>query len=383
MEEIDTILNRIYGDLHSPGSLASTTKLWREAKKIIPNITLERVREYLKSQDSSTLHGTIPKSYLKRPVYVHSPGYLLSGDLADFKNLSEFNQDYKYLFVLIDCFSRKLWVVPLKDKRGKTVADVLHDFFKSSRYKYTHLWVDRGKEFFSKAGLQVCAKFNVNMYSTLTRLKAVFAERVIRTLKQKLYRALTHFNTKNYIQYLEPIVSSYNNSPHRGLLGQTPNSVHDMTDRVKISTLARKMYGQKFENYGKNIYKREVIREGTITSDAAPLEKGTFVRLLSDITDSPFTKSFNQIFTYEIFQIDKVLFDTPITYTLQDLSGNRVKGLVYRSELKPVTKPIYFPIEKILATRKIRGTKQFLVKYVGYPEHFNEWRYEQDIKDLD
>ena len=112
---------------------------------------------------------------------------------------------------------------------------------------YASLWVDLGTEFHNKHTLAVCKKYNIKLYSTFnSKTKAVFAERVLRTVKGKIYRALTHYNTKNYIQFLQRIVDSYNASPHRGLLGDTPNNVHAMTDPDKIEILADAMYEQFF-----------------------------------------------------------------------------------------------------------------------------------------
>ena len=43
-------------------------------------------------------------------------------DLLDVQNVSEFNDNYKYLLTVIDFFSKLLHVVPLKSKTGQTVA---------------------------------------------------------------------------------------------------------------------------------------------------------------------------------------------------------------------------------------------------------------------
>ena len=54
---------------------------------------------------------------------------------------------------------------------------------------------------------------------------------------------------------------------------------------------------------------------------------------------SIFTKSYEPVYTIAIFEIADVIFDTPPTYKLKDLSGEAIEGVAYGEELKLVTKP--------------------------------------------
>ena len=268
-ETIRVILDSLYGDVASPAGLTSVTKLWSGAKLRNPDITLDQVKDYLKGQDSFTRHGNIRRKYLKRTVYVSKPGELLSADLGDFQALREWNDGVAYLLVVIDCFSRKLNVAPIGDKKGSTVAKALDTILSQDAAlgSQPSLWTDEGTEFHNKLTLAVCGKYNIKHYSTHNRgTKAVYAERVLKTLKSKIYRALTHYNTKNYIQFLERIVDSYNASPHRGLLGDNPDRVHAMTDRGKIEKLADDMYEQKFKNFGSSLYKENALTSANSSS---------------------------------------------------------------------------------------------------------------------
>ena len=56
---------------------------------------------------------------------------------------------------------------------------------------------------------------NIEMYSTHDKGKSVFAERFIRTLKNKIYKYITSISKNVYIDKLEDIVSKYNNAYHR------------------------------------------------------------------------------------------------------------------------------------------------------------------------
>ena len=52
------------------------------------------------------------------------------------------------------------------------------------------------------------------MYSTHNKEKSVVAERVIRTLKNKIYKYMTSASKNVYINKLADIVNKYNNTYH-------------------------------------------------------------------------------------------------------------------------------------------------------------------------
>ena len=61
---------------------------------------------------------------------------------------SKFNRGVRYLLTVIDVFSKYGWLIPLKDKMGKSVASALKTIFKER--KPEKMWVDKGKEFYNK-----------------------------------------------------------------------------------------------------------------------------------------------------------------------------------------------------------------------------------------
>ena len=48
-------------------------------------------------------------------------------------------------------------------------------------------------------------------------LKASLVERVIRTIKDKMWRAFTDRNKEKYIDILDQLILSYNNTRHRSI----------------------------------------------------------------------------------------------------------------------------------------------------------------------
>ena len=54
-------------------------------------------------------------------------------DLADLSKLSKSNDKLRYLLCIIDVFSKYAWVVPIKDKTGKTLVIAFKSVLKSGR----------------------------------------------------------------------------------------------------------------------------------------------------------------------------------------------------------------------------------------------------------
>jgi hypothetical protein len=60
------------------------------------------------------LHKPVRKNYPRTRVFVAGIDYQFEADLADFQSLSAQNDNYRFLLVCIDCFSKDAWVRPLK-----------------------------------------------------------------------------------------------------------------------------------------------------------------------------------------------------------------------------------------------------------------------------
>ena len=44
--------------------------------------------------------------------------------------ISKFNKGFRFLLCVIDIYSKYAWVVPLKDKKGVSIVNVLLKYFK-------------------------------------------------------------------------------------------------------------------------------------------------------------------------------------------------------------------------------------------------------------
>ena len=68
-------------------------------------------------QLAEELHKPIIRKFKKRRVFSSFNDNIWGADLADMQLISKFNKGIRFLFCVIDIFSKYAWVVPLKDKK--------------------------------------------------------------------------------------------------------------------------------------------------------------------------------------------------------------------------------------------------------------------------
>jgi hypothetical protein len=108
--------------------------------------TKKEVREWLQSQDTQTLHTSTRRRFPRRQVVVYGIDHQWQVDLVDLAKLASYNKGFNYLLICMDVLSRYAWVVPLKDKTGKTLKEAFQVIFKSGR-RPIRLQTDTGTEF--------------------------------------------------------------------------------------------------------------------------------------------------------------------------------------------------------------------------------------------
>ena len=261
--------------------------------------------------------------------------------------------------MVLDVFSKYGWIVPLKDKKGESVAAAFKKIFSEGR-KPKRLWVDKGKEYYNKSVKELLESEGIEMYSTENEEKSSVCERWNRTIKTKMWKQFTVQNNTVYIDMLPGLVKEYNNTKHRSI-GMTPV---EASKKKNEGSVFLKLYGDMK------------------TQRSLPKFKvGDRVRI-SKYKRKVFDKGYTPNWTEEIFVVDTVVCTDPITYKLKDLSGEEVQGSFYEQELLKTDQSIEGPfrIEKVI--RRDRGRGKALVKWSGYPEKFNSWVDAKDLKDL-
>jgi hypothetical protein len=91
--------------------------------------------------------------------------------------LKRWNSGFGFFLLVINCFNKMVWVEPLKNKSGPEVLNAFNRIYKRTGTSFTHLQVDKGREFDNHAFKDYCKENNLNLYFSKTIKKAALAER--------------------------------------------------------------------------------------------------------------------------------------------------------------------------------------------------------------
>ena len=94
-------------------------------------------------QLANKLHQPIIRKFKKRKVHSSSKDNIWGVDLADMQLISKYSIGIRCLLCAIDLFSKYAFVVPLKDKKGITIANAFQRILDNSKRKPNKTWADQ------------------------------------------------------------------------------------------------------------------------------------------------------------------------------------------------------------------------------------------------
>ena len=354
-------IRRQYNDPSAPGSFQGPAKLATR------NRSIKDVLAALRKENTYTLNRALKRRFPRNQVVVEGLDSQWDVDLADLALLKKSNDDSKYFLLAIDIFSRYVWVRPLKTKYATEIVKVLKSILAEGRRPHS-IRADGGREFQNRTVKAFLAEQGIHIFSTYNDTQANYAERAIKTIKSKLYRYLISRNTLRYIDVLQDLVKSYNNTKHSSL-GRTPASVNKGNEsEVRYDQYRLRRKPKNDEDHKKQ-------------------------RMLFDIGDQvrisyrreAFDREYGQKWSGEVFIIAERDRRNGIPiYKLKDWNGEPIKGTFYQQQLQKVdvSDDDAFKIDKVLKRRRRNGRNQILVKWMHWPNKFNKWIDEDVVEDI-
>ena len=226
-DKIETI-KKVYHD--SLVGYQSVQNTYKEAKSRDKTITLQDVKDYLKSLPQKQLQFKY-KGY--NSFIVNNFLDQIQVDIADFTKKSELNNGFRYALVGVDVFSRYGWAVPMKTKTPDDIINAFKQIMEKIGKPKT-LASDSEGGLLSKDFVRLLSEKNMK-HTTLVQ-KAPYAEVFIRTLKQMIYNRLEgeNKNVDRWIDSLEPSLFKYNLSKHSRLPNMSPYEAKLPKNKVEV-----------------------------------------------------------------------------------------------------------------------------------------------------
>ena len=136
-------------------------------------------------------------------------------DMIDYKTSN--NKGFRYIFIVIDNFSKYLWGMPLKNKYSKTITNEFSNILTTSKRKPLKIESDRGSEFYNSVFQDFLKSKNIHHYSRSTDKGPSIAERVIRTIRSLLKKPVFEKGNADWISELPSVIKQYNNTIHHSI----------------------------------------------------------------------------------------------------------------------------------------------------------------------
>ena len=344
------ILNSIYYDPKQTGSYGGIDRLRRASHSAL-GASGKEVKRWLSEQDTYTLHKPVRYRFRRRRVVVGGINHQWQADLVDMSRLKRYNDEHTFILTVIDVFSKKAWSVPLKNKSASSLTAAFRHLLRNNDGPQK-MQTDKGKEFLNRQLQDFFKEICIHHFTTHNEeTKACIVERFNRTLKTRMWRYFTKYQTLRYLDVLQHLVDSYNASYHRSI-GMSP---------VEVNVINQEEGWQRL--YGNE--RAHTIERGLKVNDRIRISKAK----------RQFKKGYLPNWSDEIFTVKSVHRTDPPVYRLIDDQDSRIEGTFYEQELQKVvvTQDKVYRIENVLQQRK-RGRKtQVLIKWLGYPESFKSW----------
>ena len=357
--QVEKYLKEIYYAPKSPGSFSSLHKLWAYIKTRgdKPSIlTKAKVKEWLVYQDTASVYTPARVRFPRERIIVSARDQAWDADLADLGSLKQYNDGVTFILVLIDLLSRFCWLRPLQSKKGREVRDAIANVFETDGRVPQRMRTDRGRELDNKLVRELLTDNDVHYYTTFSETKANYAERVIKTIKSRLFKYMYDRQTYRYIDVLQDIASSYNNTVHTSI-GMPPAEVTESNDLD--------LYMRVYMPYVNKIA-RQTPKYSFNVGDTVRIAYGK----------EKFSRSYNEQFSEELFTVRFRIPSIPPRYLLEDSLGENIEGSFYEKELKyvPPDDDREFKIDEVIKYRKVKGrAREALIKWYGYSPKFNSW----------
>ena len=355
---LDEYFTSIYYDKSSPASFSGLAKVWGQVKKDPAKpkgITKKKLIKWLEKQETYQVHTRSPKNSPTEKIIVGYIDEMWDADILQLPTENpKANKNYRYMLGVIDLFSRHAWACLLKTKTAEETLNAFQSILSRGR-KCDKLRTDAGGEFTGSRFQKMLKNKDIQHMTAYGEVKANYIERWNRTFQDKLYRWMYQNNTTVWVNVIDDILESYNNTTH-GTTGFRPAQVTTenalaLYEKVYIPILNKRASERLIFSF--NI--------------------GQLVRLSLFI--HKFKRGYTQNYTEEIFRVVATIPSHPPRYKIEDLEGETVEGSFYAEDLKEVNATqasnINWKINRVIWTRKIKGKKKSLVNWVGYPDKFN------------
>lgn len=329
-------------------------------------ITHAKAKQILEHEEVYTVHREFKQPKIYNPHYVHRRREQIQADLIEIGDFAGVNNGVKYLLLLIDVFTKKIWMYPMKRKTGTESAAVIRRWLESLARTPEILRTDQGNEFAAQVVQTVLRSFRVIWQIAFGTSKASVAERANKTMQIIIYKFMHHNETFEYLAQLENLVKTYNTRPHHSLKMMTPNEADLVENQARVHAIHTERW-DKLKKKGRGVKPKfnihDVVR---VKIQPKKIDKDR--------------RAYAKQFKGEYFTVRKMntTMAVPMYYLTSMDTGEKIKGGFYAAEIQKIRGNTY-KVEDVVGERGRGAQKQLLVKWLYFGDRHNTWIKERDV----
>ncbi len=320
--------------------LSSFIKIFPIIKQKYPDISKKEVKDYLNNQEVNQVfkHRKV-KHYF--PLSSHEPFSRVQIDLMDVSNDSHWNKGFKFIFNLVDVYTKYAISFPLKSKNDNDVFNAFKSMMEEIQKIYNWLPVqvdsDMESSFMSRKFTSFCK--NNNIHQNFSNIKLEYnstsvVERFNQTLRLMIEKYKTAFQTNSWIDVLQDLLYNYNHSFHSNIKN-TPidaiedNSNYDYQMEKQRNKAVKDFKSKNIENLNINDKVRLKIRKGVLDKKTGNIWSKTIHKIEKFSNGLYFVN--DRLTGYKPYELLKI--DAVDTFKPQDIQVEEQKEIKKKERL--------------------------------------------------
>ena len=297
--------------LYEKFNYPSEKKLYILIKKLFPHITKAHIKLFYETQAHEETQKAFKKPSKKSmgKIIALYPGDRAQMDIFDLVRFEKSNYKYKYILCVVDIFTRKAYLIPMINKN---LDDTHRAFKKLLKIYHPHdITTDNDSVFLSHDFQELLTSNNI--FHDVNIINDHKALSIIDRFKQNLNiiigKLFMKIKKNNWFDSLTKIETNYNNTPHSGLKGITPNQAETPEFEDFVYSL----------NKDKIVINEEIIKKNLKKKNVLNIGDKVRIRI-----DKLFNKSFDSRYsdkTYLVIRVNQnnITLDNNKTYKLENL----------------------------------------------------------------
>ena len=215
---------------------------------------------------------------------------------------------FRYIFIIIDNFSKYLWAIPLINKYSQTITNEFSNILSTSKRKPLKIESDRGAEFYNSIFQNFLKSKHIHHYSRFTDKRPSIAERVIRTVRNLLKKPVFEKGKADWLSELPSVIEQYTNTVHHSIKWKPIDASKKSNEKIVFDKLR-----------DDRIRRQQKFKLGQLFRTA-------------DIK-KVFSKSDSTNYNYKLYTITEVIHDTIPSYRIDYLPERYNENLLLPTKL--------------------------------------------------